>query len=358
MSSRNWCFRSRLSEYTSDNIVRVSWPLHTHYAVWCVKRTDDGFVLDGYVEFNQNVKTPKRLIHGADFTIRQVSREDARSSCLHCSSETLVAGPWEHGTWDDLRRPGRRLGASSSVHVCDSTSRSIEDLVMKMVDERLKQQHASQDVVSMLRTLNDNIQGMMEKQCQQYHHPIINQYVTTTHNHNHNITNNVINGNVTSNTTNNNILINDIGNEDLTDFPEERLKELVMQQRTGFLTFVKETRFNPNRPENRNIRIVSKKQNLAAIKKDGEWKQASIAQSLEVALDKSKSQFFKPLADEEYMRYLIDKEQQTVDWCQKMMAKSRSEWWPIKSTVRSELERVYKREAEDQMECGIITTLE
>lgn len=279
-------------------------------------------MLRGYIEFIYPVKPSRQFLPGAQYIYRSGTREETRSSYYDDKDTHTIEGPWEHGCWE--LNPGSR-NAASKLTGNKVISSSTPFLLHQETD-----------------TSHDNVQLYVNAIVQALEKIQLECAPKTTIIHN--ITNNnIVTSHVTNNTINNSITINNLGHEDLSDFPDERLKELVMQQRAGFLTFVKETRLNPNKPENRNIRIVSKKKNIAVIKQDGEWKQASIAQSIEAALDKSKSQFFKPLANEEYVSYLIDKSLSTVDWCQKMMSKSRSEWWPIKSTFRSELESCYTR---------------
>lgn len=291
----------------------IDWPHYTRYAVWNVcKDVGEKLILRGYVEFKTPVKEPKTILKGSTFSKRECSRDDARNMHLNPDHDGS-AGPWEFGEWE-LLRPGRR------------PKRAFEPLRSVVVD---KEHSSIEGVYKWIETVSQNVELL---------HQVMKDSVkplTIIQNNQH------FNINSNNNMITNNVIIKDLRSEDLSDFSEERMRELILQTRSGFLTFVKETRFNPEKPENRNVKILSKKKNLAAVKKAGEWQQNSIAQALEEVLDVSKAQFFKPLDDPSYMDHLIETDHPVMDWCQKLMSKKPCEWRPIKNSVRAELERVY-----------------
>ena len=81
--------------------------------------------------------------------------------------------------------------------------------------------------------------------------------------------NNVINSNNTNIT--NNIIINNYGEEDLSYLSDDDLKEYIIDQSSGLLKCIKDIHFNPEHPENKNIRILNKKQPYLQVLKDNKW---------------------------------------------------------------------------------------
>jgi len=81
--------------------------------------------------------------------------------------------------------------------------------------------------------------------------------------------NNVINSNNTNIT--NNIIINNYGEEDLSYLSDDNLKEYIIDQSCGLLKCIKDIHFNPEHPENKNIRILNKKQPYLQVLKDNKW---------------------------------------------------------------------------------------
>lgn len=385
--SRHWCFA--VSEPFNTTI---SWHDKVRYAVWQVNCNASGMhMMHGYIEFKVAARPPTKLLPAALFSLRPGLRDDARAHCMR--GDDCVAGPWEYGTWEldqGRRRTSSQVktnlstmleavlgqagvdetavaggmpvesetaeggGASSEVPPAVSAAfvahPALADILLTVQSlaeskrEEDKWRAEEEDKWMVVRTLLE-VSQRLSRQVEELQEENSKRQAsvggTTIINNNYHITN--TNNGIINNTTAN-IVIQDVGCEDLAEFPDDRLKELLLQTRVGFLHFVRATRLNPEKPHNRNVKILSKKQNLAAVKKNGAWQQGSIAQSIEAALDKSSAQFFKPLADDDYMGHLIENEHPVVDWCQKMMAKNRSEWWPIKNTVRAELELVYKHE--------------
>ena len=174
---------------------------------------------------------------------------------------------------------------------------------------------------------------------------VVHNYYTTVNNVNNSV-------NTTTTTTNNNIFISDLGKEDLSFLSDEKRQELVLQMRHGFMSFLKDLHFNPERPQNYNFRILSKKKRLAVIRKNGEWRRGGLRETIEAAIDISKAQFLQPLSDTSYMDSLCQHHEPVVDWCQRFMAKHQSVWRPLMSGVRTELEKVY----DDDRKLGVANT--
>jgi hypothetical protein len=67
------------------------------------------------------------------------------------------------------------------------------------------------------------------------------------------------------------INMNNFGEENLQHLSCEFLNDCMKRLNTGMKNLVKHIHFNPNIPENHNIRVLSKKQNLLETFKDGNW---------------------------------------------------------------------------------------
>ena len=77
-----------------------------------------------------------------------------------------------------------------------------------------------------------------------------------------------------SNNNNNsiqNIIINNFGSENTSHLSKDFLDDCMKKLNTGMKNLMKEIHFNPDVPENHNIRLLSKKQNLLETFEDGLW---------------------------------------------------------------------------------------
>lgn len=84
--------------------------------------------------------------------------------------------------------------------------------------------------------------------------------------------NNIITtNNNTQNNQNINININNFGQEDISHLTKDFLDDCVKRLNTGMKNLMKQIHFNPEIPENHNIRILSKKQNLLETFDNGSW---------------------------------------------------------------------------------------
>lgn len=79
-------------------------------------------------------------------------------------------------------------------------------------------------------------------------------------NNNINIQNNIVN-----------IKINNFGEEQLEHLTTQFLDKCLLEYKSGVTKLLKEIHFNPNIPENHNIRPLSKKQNTLELFSDGVW---------------------------------------------------------------------------------------
>lgn len=256
----------------------IGWSDNVRYAMWCVV---GGATITGYVEFKASVVKPVMRFALMDASFEPRSARSKLSSQEEVRSASgMTAGPWEYP---------RQSSSSQTSHAVSAMPPSV----------------------------------------------IVN--VTNY--------NNVQNNNSVQNNNNfycDDSLIRDLGDEDLSDFPPERLLELIRQQ--DFLRFVRETRFNPAKPQNRNLRIVDPHHNRARLKKSGAWHEGTIAQTLDEALTKSMAQFWQPLGDDAALEGgLLDHELHPArhQWYADIVSKKRHVWNRIKSDARGHLMRCY-----------------
>ena len=79
-----------------------------------------------------------------------------------------------------------------------------------------------------------------------------------------------IKGNIYSNS--NNIIINNFGSENMNYVTEKMMKRLLKQGSKSIPKLIKHIHFNPNHPENHNVRINNKKLKFAEIRENNKWK--------------------------------------------------------------------------------------
>ena len=100
--------------------------------------------------------------------------------------------------------------------------------------------------------------------------------------------------NVTLNQQNNqntiNVIINSFGKEDLSHLTPEMLDERLHELNgAGLFNVIKAVHFNPDKPENQNIRLDSKKSKTLKVKEDDGWHIRANCDIIEVLMAKYKS---------------------------------------------------------------------
>lgn len=84
-----------------------------------------------------------------------------------------------------------------------------------------------------------------------------------------------ISGNVTNNTTNNNIninIINNFGKENMDYITPEFLNQTIQQVYDSIPTLLKHIHFNPEHPENHNLKLPNKRDKYMLVKRSDQWK--------------------------------------------------------------------------------------
>ena len=109
---------------------------------------------------------------------------------------------------------------------------------------------------------------------------------TTINNNDHSTTNNTHNDHSTTN--NINITINNLGNEDISHLTPEFYKACVQNGVAGLIKFIDKVHFDEEHPENKNVKHLSKKQQLLYKYEDGKWVECDRNFTLNTMIDKNK----------------------------------------------------------------------
>ena len=75
-------------------------------------------------------------------------------------------------------------------------------------------------------------------------------------------------------TTQNNInilIINNFGQEDTSYIPLETLQRRYLAKSPGVVETIRDVHMNPDHPENNNVKMVSRRRNIAAYRNNGKW---------------------------------------------------------------------------------------
>jgi hypothetical protein len=80
------------------------------------------------------------------------------------------------------------------------------------------------------------------------------------------------NSTVNSNNNNKTIIVNNFGSENLDYITDKMMKKLLLKGSGGISGLIKQIHFNPDHPENHNVRIKNKKLKFAEVKENDKWK--------------------------------------------------------------------------------------
>ncbi len=88
---------------------------------------------------------------------------------------------------------------------------------------------------------------------------------------------NIEHANIEHANINMNFTINNFGSEDISYLDAEVLRRRCLQRMNGIIATIKDVHMNKEHPENNNVRMVSRRHKLAAIREGGEWKQEPVS---------------------------------------------------------------------------------
>ena len=106
-------------------------------------------------------------------------------------------------------------------------------------------------------------------------------------------TNNTMNNNYSHNTIHNTININNYGEENLDMLTDEFKRQCVTRPYYALTKIIKKIHFNDEYPENKNIRLVNKRDNKLQILNDGKWNYRDKDEAIKYALDDSNEKLDK-----------------------------------------------------------------
>lgn len=89
----------------------------------------------------------------------------------------------------------------------------------------------------------------------------------------------------------NTIIVNNYGSENLDYITDDNLKRLLKYPSSGIEKLIGKIHFNPDHPENHNIRITNKKLKFAEVKKNNKWLLQHKKKTLSDLIEKGKEQF-------------------------------------------------------------------
>lgn len=212
-------------------------------------------------------------------------------------------------------------------------TRRIEELTQQLAQQN-EHHSKTQERMQHIEQQNEELQRIVQQQS--FALASIAPHHTT-----HNTTNTTTN--TTHNNYNINITLRDFGDEDTSYISDERVQELFMQCTPGFIAFTKEVYFNPEQPQNSTIKIASKKQDLANVRKDGEWTLVRIGECVDKAVNNSRSLMLRRLPANLWER-MQEESPDIADWQLRVMAKHASVWRPFTNAVKCALLQKYKDE--------------
>ena len=114
------------------------------------------------------------------------------------------------------------------------------------------------------------------------------------------INNNTQNNTISHNTINNTININNYGDENLEMLTDEFKKQCVVKPYYALIRIIEKIHFNDEYPENKNIRLINKRDNKIQILNDGKWNYRDKEEAIKYALDDSNEKLDKFCDDKTY----------------------------------------------------------
>ena len=136
---------------------------------------------------------------------------------------------------------------------------------------------------------------LLEKEKQKEEHQkqvemLLDKVGNTTINNNNNCGN-------TQNNTQNNVQLNNFGQENLDMLTDKYMRKMVIYPYTAIPKMIKKIHFNDNFPENKNIRMLNKKDNKLQIRTNDKWEYVNKKETLETLISDKNYQLDKYYED-------------------------------------------------------------
>jgi hypothetical protein len=155
----------------------------------------------------------------------------------------------------------RTYGLTCHLKTC-KTKQQVENEKDRKIEELIQNQEK----------MKEEMKNMVEKL-------LINSSINTTNNYHNNSYNN------SNNTINNTIHINNYGNENIDYLQGDYLTNLLQGAFTAIPKLIENIHFNPQHPENHNIKITNKKEPYVKIRKNDKWELQDKKETLETLVD-------------------------------------------------------------------------
>ena len=159
----------------------------------------------------------------------------------------------------------RKYGLTCHLKTC-KTKQQVENEKDRKIEELIQNQEK----------MKEEMKNMVEKL-------LINSSINTTNNYHNNSYNN--SNNNSNNTINNTIHINNYGNENTDYLQGDYLTNLLQGAFTAIPKLIENIHFNPQHPENHNIKITNKKEPYVKIRKNDKWELQDKKETLETLVD-------------------------------------------------------------------------
>ena len=135
-----------------------------------------------------------------------------------------------------------------------------------------------------IEELKDKVEDLLVKLSEQNNNKILNTTNNNITNNNNNNCNNSYNSNSNNNITQN-ITINNYGEENLKCLSEAYLSKLIKGAFTAIPKLIEKIHFNPEYPENHNIKITNKKEPYIKVRKNNKWELQDKKETIDTIVD-------------------------------------------------------------------------
>ena len=231
-------------------------------------------------DFNKHLKTNKHRINEDNYERTSIKKEDLKIQLLKIP----------HLDLNIPQNPSKSEFINESKYMCESKD-----------EKKMFRCAHCERVYSRLDNLNRHIlnsckkKNMNEKETMELKQIIQDQskQISKIEKLLENSGNLTQNNNNTYNTINNTININNYGEENLEMLTDEFKKQCVIKPYYALTKIIEKIHFNDAYPENKNIRLVNKRDNKIQVLNDGKWNYRDKEEAIKYALDDSNEKLDK-----------------------------------------------------------------
>lgn len=251
--SRHFLLDGAVRSTDAELVSGFTWQGKIRYAVWSIREDlcCHSFEFRAYVEMTRPSVAPAvLLVDDLRTRVAPAMDRDARQGWVVDGA----AHVWEHGDWEAGRK-GRRMPVGQ-VPQLPSAATIVDTTTVRndAADLGSLRQEVSQLVRLMERDREER--ERLHRTIAEQQEQIRELMARPTH-----VTNN----------NSVNITINSFGHEDTSFLDMDTLKKRFLARGPGVVETIRDVHFNDARPENRNVRMLSRKKRLAACFVKGKW---------------------------------------------------------------------------------------